>query len=134
MAQQLWQGGTDTELLRADVAAQSAALRADLNLSLAPGPKSFVPAAVRAATGPVRQLGPKGGPLLSFVQVPYHGHMLYYRAAGDVLLWESAPNAYKRLNRAGQLTALAVTPPTGRGAALRLAGEGGRRIQHPSRW
>ena len=124
VAQQLWQGGTDTELLRADVRAQFAALRADLNLPPAPGPASFMPAAVRAATGPVRQLGPKGGPLRSFVQVPYHGHLLYYCAAGDVLLWESAPNAYKRLERAGQLAALAATPsapPTGRGAPVRLA-------------
>lgn len=111
VAQQLWQGGTDTALLRADVAAQFAALRADLNLPPAPGPTSFVPAAVRAATGPVRQLAPLGGPGVPYVQVPYHGHTLYYRAAEDVLLWESAPNTYKRIDEARLLAALAATPP-----------------------
>ena len=110
-AQQLRQGGTDIELLRADVAAQFAALRADLNLPPAPGPTSFVPAAVRAATGPVRQLTPLGGPHVPYVQVPYHGHTLYYRAAEDVLLWESAPNTYKRIDEARLLAALAATPP-----------------------
>ena len=120
VAQQLWQGGTDTELLRADVAAQFSALRADLNLPPAPGPASFVPAAVRAATGPVRHLGPKGGPLAPFVHVPYHGHALYYCAAADVLLWECAPNTYQRIGEARLLAALAATPPTEQSAPARL--------------
>ena len=120
VAQQLWQGGTDTELLRADMQAQFAALRADLNLPPAPGPRSFVPAAVRAATGPVRHIGHAGGPLVPYVQVPYHGHLLYYRAAEDVLLWESAPNTYKRIDEARLLAALAALPPEGRGAPARL--------------
>lgn len=117
-AQQAWQGGSDAQLLRADVQAQFAALRADLGLPAAPA--SFVPAAVRAATGPVRHLGPKGGPLAPFVEVPYHGHALYYCAAEDVLLWSSAPNTYKRVTSAPQLTWLAATPPEGRGEKLRL--------------
>ena len=120
VAQQLWQGGTDTELLRADVSAQFAALRADLNLPPAPGSASFVPAAVRAATGPGRQLGPKVGPLAPFVQVPYHGHTLYYCAAEDVLLWECAPNTYKRIGEARLLAALAATLPTDQRAPARL--------------
>ena len=103
LAQQLWQGGTDTELLRADMQAQFAALRVDLNLPPAPGPSSFVPAAVRAATGPVRHIGPVGGALVPFVQVGYHGHTLYYRAAEDLLLWAPAPGTYRRVSGAPML-------------------------------
>ncbi|WP_210521735.1 hypothetical protein [Hymenobacter terricola] len=126
VAQQLWQGGTETELLRAEVKAQFAGLRADLGLPPAPGPASFVPAAVRAATGTVRQLGPQGGPLAPFVHVPYHGHALYYCAAEDVLLWECAPNTYKRIGEARLLAALAATPPADQSAPARLPAAAGR--------
>lgn len=133
VAQQLWQGGTDAELLRAEVQAQFAALRADLNLPPAPGAPSFVPAAVRAAAGPVRQLGPKGGPLAPFVQVPYHGHTLYYRAAEDVLLWERAPHTYKRIGAARELAALAATPPTDRGTPAPLPVAAPQPVPAPAR-
>ena len=111
LAQQLWQGGTETDRLRADVRAQFAGLRADLGLPPERAPASFVPAAVRAATGPVRHLGPAGGPLAPFVEVPYHGHALYYCAAEDVLLWSPAPDTYRRVSGAPLLAALAATPP-----------------------
>ena len=54
LAQQLWQGGTETEVLRAEVKAQFADIRAAVGLPPMASSASFVPAAIRAATGPVR--------------------------------------------------------------------------------
>lgn len=116
--QQLWQGVTEIELLQADMQAQFAELRAGMGLP--PASASFVPAAVRAATGPVRQIGLKGGPLVPFVQVPFHGHTLHYCAAEDVLLCSTAPNTYQRVSNARMLAALAATPLTGRKEPARL--------------
>lgn len=65
-------------------------------------------------------MGTIGGPRVPFVQVPYHGHTLYYRAAEDLLLWERAPNTYQRVSDAPMLAALAATPPTGGGETARL--------------
>ena len=120
LAQQLWQGGTETEVLRAEVKAQFADLRAAMGLPPVAASASFVPAAIRAATGPVRQIGPKGGPLAPFVEVPYHGHVLYYCAAEDVLLRSTAPGTYQRISSAPLLAALAATPPKGRKEPARL--------------
>ena len=39
------------------------------------------------------------------------GPVRWHRAAEDVLLWESAPNTYKRIDEARLLAALAATPP-----------------------
>ncbi len=111
LAQQLWQGGTETDRLRAEVRAGFAGLRADLGLPPERAPASFVPAAVRAATGPVHHLGHAGGPPVPFVHVPYHGHALYYCAAEDVLLWSPAPDTYHRVSGAPMLAELAAMPP-----------------------
>lgn len=113
LAQQVWQGGSDAELLRADMQAKFAGLRADLGLPPEHAPASFVPAAVRAATGPVRQLGPKGGALDPFVEVTYRGIALYYCAAKDVLLWSPGPNAYQRVSNRPMLERLVAVPPKG---------------------
>lgn len=123
LAQQLWQGGTDTELLRAEVRAAFADLRADLGLPAVAASASFVPAAVRTATGPVVHIGPKGGPRAPFVQVPFQDRLLYYCAAQDVLLCATAPNTYQRVSSAAELATLVATPakgPKGREAPARL--------------
>ena len=120
LAQQLTQGGSDFELLRADVRQ----LRQDLGLPIAPPKKSlsadFLPEALRAVTGPVVQLA-VGGRMAPFVRLSYHGHVLYHHPDQGLVLWEERSGKCHHVHSEQQLDQLAAHPPTPIVAAAALA-------------
>ena len=120
LAQQLTQGGSDLELLRADLRQ----LRQDLRLPPAP-PKTlpgadFLPAALRAAKGPVVPLA-VGSRVAPFVRLLYYGHVLYNHPAQGLVLWEERPGKHHRVHSEQQLDQLAAHPQTPTVAAAALA-------------
>ena len=109
--QQATQGGSDLDVLRAEVRQLRQAVQA-LHPALAPAPPpsvlSGLPTALRTAPAPrvPLQLGP-GDPVLA-VRVEFHGQVLYHHEGQQLLVWEATPGTYLRLTKAEQLPQLAA--------------------------
>lgn len=95
LAQQLIQGGSDLELLRAEVRQLRQALRVVSVLPELPSGVAFLPVALRTATAPIVSLA-VGGRAVPFVRLSYHGHVLYHHPEQGVVLWEERPGKYHR--------------------------------------
>ena len=111
LAQQLTQGGSDFELLRAEVRHLRQELGFVPSLPKPPHGAAFLPAALRTATAPVVQLRVGDG-LVPFVRLSYHGHVLYHHPEQGVVLWEEGPGKHSRVHSEQQLAQLAAHLPT----------------------
>jgi len=109
LAQQLTQGGSETERLRADIQQlQQHVGLAPATLLVAPG-APFLPAPLREATGPVVQIKVENQ-LFPFVRLEYHGHALFHYPAEGVVLCEVRPGEYQRVESDAHMAQLAAHP------------------------
>lgn len=104
--QQATQGGSDLDLLRAEVRQLRQALQA-FHPGSPPSVLHLLPEELRTATAPrvPLQLGQE---TVLAVRVEFHGQVLYHHEGRQLLVWEAAPGTYHRLTRAEQLSQLAA--------------------------
>jgi ribosomal protein S27AE len=104
----LLQGGSDLDLLRAEIRQLRQEVRAlhegaQARLSVL----ALLPEELRTATAPLVSLR-VGQDTVQVVRVEFHGQVLYHHEGRQLLLWEQKPGVYHALNKAEQLTQLAA--------------------------
>ncbi|TGE13810.1 hypothetical protein [Hymenobacter elongatus] len=108
--QQVTQGGSEVDLLRAEVRQLRHELQAAQALPPPQGVLALLPEALRTATSPQGMLRLGANQAVPVVRVVYQGQVLYHNASQQLLVWEPRPGAFQRITTAQQLTQLARQP------------------------
>ncbi|GAA3932604.1 hypothetical protein GCM10022406_16770 [Hymenobacter algoricola] len=123
LLQQVTQGGSDLDLVRAAMHQLRQELQAAKVLPQPVSVLSYLPEELQLATTPVVML-PLGTSTVSAVRVRYHGHILYHNEGQQLLVWEERPGTYHHIRNEQQLVQLADKPAHDRRPTVALPSAG----------